>query len=93
VVRFNPITVYGTGLTQFVVLPLSRRVARQVYSGIAAWGLSMTFSAGRAALIASPLLSVMIVQPTATNRTYLIAGMVTGEYMQQVGTELVGGGK
>jgi hypothetical protein len=93
VVRFNPITVYGTGLTQFVVLPLSRRVARQVYSGIAAWGLSMTFSSGRAALIASPLLSVMIVQPTATNRTYLIAGMVTGEYMQQVGTELVGGGK
>jgi hypothetical protein len=82
--------VYGTGLAQFVVVPLSRQIAGEVYRRAAEWGQSLTFPTGTAALLSSSLLSLMVVRPTSIPRTFLVAGMVDGERLRQVGAELSG---
>ncbi|HEU4423076.1 MAG TPA: hypothetical protein VFR67_11140 [Pilimelia sp.] len=86
----NPYGIYGTGLAQFVVLPLSRRIGREVFRRAAAWGQSLTFDTGTAALLSSSLLSLMVVDPAGTRQTYLLAGMVGSERLRQAGSELSG---
>jgi hypothetical protein len=93
VFRFSPITLYGTGLTQIAVLPLTRRVSGDAFRSVAAWGQTLTYPSGSAALISSSVVSVMVVRNAATRQTYLVAGMVDSALMQQVGAELVGVGE
>jgi hypothetical protein len=42
------------------------------------------------ALIAAPLLSVLVVRSEVSRTTYLVAGLVDAEIMQRVGAELAG---
>ena len=53
--------VYGTGLAAFVLVPTSRDIAEQaVNSAAAAGGYPVTVTAGRAARVTTPLLSVAV---------------------------------
>jgi hypothetical protein len=80
--------VYGTGLTQILVVPLAGRVDREVLRAVRNWGQQLAVPDGDAAIIAAPLLSVMVVHSHTTDRTYLIAGMIDGEKMRQVGVDI-----
>jgi hypothetical protein len=90
VVRYSPIGIYGTGLSQFVVLPLANRLAGEVYRTAQPWGQTLTFPNGTGVLLATPVLSVLILRLPATRQTYLVAGMVDSPLVQQVATELAG---
>lgn len=86
----SAVGVYGTGLAQYLVLPLPREFGRDAYDGATKWGQRLTFPAGAAALISTSLVSVLVVRPNAGRRTYLVAGLVNGELLEQVGAELAG---
>jgi hypothetical protein len=88
--QFSPIAVYGTGLTQVAVLPLSSRIGREAYRGVAAWGQTLTYPGGTAALISTSVLSLMIVEVPQARNAYLLAGLVDAALMQRMGAELAG---
>jgi hypothetical protein len=90
-VRFTVGDVYGTGLTQILVVTLSERVGGEVLRAVGNWGQRLIVPDGDAAIIAAPLLSVMVVHSHAADRTYLIAGMIDGEKMRQVGVDVAAG--
>lgn len=85
-------TLYGTGLTQIAVLPLSNRVAGDVYRSIGTWGRWLSFATGDGALVSTALLSVMVVRNAVTRQSFLLAGLVDGVLMEQAGTDLARGG-
>jgi hypothetical protein len=90
VVRFRTGEVYGTGLTQILVVVLDRGVARDALRVAGSWGSRQRVAGGELALIAAPLLSVLIVRSEINRTTYLVAGLVDAEVMQRVGAELAG---
>lgn len=83
------IGAYGTGLAQFVVLPVPpgigfdamRRAAR-------AGGAQLDFPDGEGVLIATPLVSVLAMDADPVHRTYLLAGLVDPALLKQAGAEL-----
>jgi hypothetical protein len=77
---------YGSGLSSFVVVALPGRFGREAFQRIATYGQAVTVPAGDAALIATGLLSVLIVR--TTDRTYLVAGMVQPALLQRVAVDL-----
>lgn len=79
---------YGTGLAQFVVLPLPRNVAFSALDTVSKnGGVKITVRHGRAELIQIPLLTVLIEQ-VGFRRTYLVAGLVDHTVLQQAATDL-----
>ena len=88
VFRFRPGEVYGTGLTQILVVVLSREISRDALRIAGSWGSRQQVTGGQLALIAAPLLSVLVVRSDRTRTTYLVAGLVDAEVMQRVGAEL-----
>jgi hypothetical protein len=83
------ISAYGTGLGQFVVLPVPRRIGFEALrSAEQAGGVDLPFPDGDGRLLTSPLLTVVVMQSTAARRTYVLAGMVTGDLLRQAGAEL-----
>ncbi|GIJ43274.1 hypothetical protein Val02_01600 [Virgisporangium aliadipatigenens] len=88
---FSPFRVYGTGLTQFVVVAIPDRFGNDVYRAAADWGQPVQVSSGRAVILATPLVSVVVAQGEGRGRgrpTYLATGMVDGVFMDAVGKEL-----
>ncbi|GIE95386.1 hypothetical protein Ari01nite_28510 [Paractinoplanes rishiriensis] len=77
---------YGTGLTSFVVTALPRRIGGQAYQRVAAFGTAVEVPAGAAALIATGLLTVLVVQ--TGERTYLAAGFVQPVVLQRAAADL-----
>jgi hypothetical protein len=77
---------YGTGLTSFVVTALPRRIGAQAYQRVAAFGTAVEVPAGGAALIATGLLTVLVVQ--AGERTYLAAGFVQPAVLERAAGDL-----
>ena len=90
VIRFQTGEVYGVGLTQILVVPLAREVSRDALRIAGNWGSRQQVSGGQLALIAAPLLSVLVVRSEVSRTTYLVAGLVDAEVMQRVGAELAG---
>jgi hypothetical protein len=90
VIRFRTGEVYGTGLTQILVVVLDRGVARDALRIAGSWGSRQQVAGGELALIAAPLLSVLVVRSAVSRTTFLVAGLVDAEIMQRVGTELAG---
>jgi hypothetical protein len=90
VLEANSFALYGTGLAQVAVVPLSRQIGGDAYRTAAAWGQQIAFPAGSGALIATSLLSVMVVESGVNRRRfrYLVAGMVDNELLRQIGAEL-----
>jgi hypothetical protein len=90
VIRFRTGEVYGTGLTQILVVILDREISRDALRIAGSWGSRQTVAGGQLALIAAPLLSVLVVRSEVSRTTYLVAGLVDAEIMQRVGAELAG---
>jgi hypothetical protein len=90
VIRFHSGDVYGTGLTQLLVVPLAREVSRDALRIAGDWGSRQRVAGGQLALIAAPLLSVLVVRSEVSRATYLVVGLVDAEVMQRVGAELAG---
>jgi hypothetical protein len=77
--------VYGSGLAQFVVISLPGRFGSQAYDQAARFGAKVSVPQGDAALIATGLLSVLVVRG---ERTYLVAGLVQPAVLQGVAGDL-----
>jgi hypothetical protein len=87
----TPFVGYGAGLTQFVVMAVPDRFGNDVYRAAAAWGQPVSVPSGRAVIIATPLVSLLVAQSETRGRgrpTYIATGMVDGVFMDQVGKEL-----
>jgi hypothetical protein len=83
------VSAYGTGLSQFVVLPVPRRIGFEALrSAEQAGGADLPFPAGEGRLLTTPLLTVVVMQSTAARRTYVLAGLVNGDLLKQAGAEL-----
>lgn len=79
--------VYGTGLAQFVVLAVPHRIGARVYEAAVTVGSSVDVPYGLAALIATGLLTVLVVE---ADRMYLVAGLVDPAVLRQVAVDLAG---
>lgn len=77
---------YGTGLSSFIVAALPGRFGGPAFDRVAAFGQKVTVPSGDAALIATGLLSVLVVR--TTDRFYLVAGMVQPALLQLVAVDL-----
>lgn len=81
---------YGTGLAQFLVLPLPRRAGFDVIRRITrANGTPLTYPTGRGVQISTPLLSVLAVHTDLTEQSYLMVGLVEPKLLRQAATDLV----
>jgi hypothetical protein len=79
---------YGSGLSQFVVLPLPRNVASSAFDTASKnGGKKVTLPFGRATVIQIPLLTVLIEQ-VGYRRSYLITGLVNPTVLEQAANEL-----
>lgn len=76
---------YGTGLAQFVVAALPGRFGSRAYDRIAAFGQAVTVPQGTAAILATGLLTVLVVR---AERTYLVAGLVDPAVLRGLAAEL-----
>jgi hypothetical protein len=92
-IRFHTGEVYGTGLTQLLVVALAREISRDALRIAGNWGSRQQVPGGQMALIAAPLLSVLVVRSERSRTTYLVVGLVDAEIMQRVGTELATAGR
>lgn len=80
--------VYGTGLAQYAVLPVPGRLGYEAYDSAVRWGRPVTLPGGEAGVIATALVSLLVVKSTRTGRTFLLAGPVDVELLQQAAAEL-----
>jgi hypothetical protein len=79
--------VYGTGLSALVVVALPGRFGAAAFEQIRTYGQQVSLpGTGEAALIATGLLSVLVVH--AGNRTFLVSGLVGAPLMQRVAAAL-----
>jgi hypothetical protein len=83
----DAVGVYGTGLARFVVLNVPRRFGAGAYDNAAAFGRSVPVPGGRAALLVTGLLTVLVVQG---DRTYLAAGLVEPATLERAAADLAG---
>jgi hypothetical protein len=84
------IGTYGTGLAQFLVLPIPRRAGFDVIRRITrANGTPLTYPTGLGVQISTPLLSVLALHSDVTEQTYLMVGLVEPKLLRQAATELV----
>jgi hypothetical protein len=83
------VAVYGTGFTQFVVIPTPRNVGVEAMRrATQAAGVPLIYPDGHGVLISTPLLSVVAMDARAGRRNYLVAGLVDGDLLQQAALEL-----
>jgi hypothetical protein len=83
------VAVYGTGFTQFVVVPTPRRIGFEAMRrATQAAGTALTLPDGDGVLLSTPLLSVLAMDSHRARRNYLVAGLVDGELLRQAGAEL-----
>jgi hypothetical protein len=81
---------YGTGLAQFLVLPLPRRAGFDVIRRITrANGTPLTYPTGRGVQISTPLLSVLALHTDLTEQSYLMVGLVDPKLLRQAAIDLV----
>jgi hypothetical protein len=84
------IGTYGTGLAQFLVLPVPRRAGFDAIRRITrANGTPLTYPTGRGVQISTPLLSVLALHSDLTEQTYLMVGLVEPKLLRQAAVDLV----
>ncbi|HKS99425.1 MAG TPA: hypothetical protein VJT31_07830, partial [Rugosimonospora sp.] len=87
--RISGTAAYGSGYTQFVVLPLPRQIGLSAYrSATSAGGTVTELPGGESVLVSTPLLSVLVLDSDVAHRTYVLAGLVDGKLLQAAATEL-----
>jgi hypothetical protein len=82
--------VYGSGLTELVVLAAPGRIGRDAYDTMAKYGTAVTYPGddAEATIISTSLLSVLVVRNHAVRQTYLVAGFVNPAVLRSAGAEL-----
>jgi hypothetical protein len=82
--------IYGSGLTELVVLAAPRNVGREAYDALAKYGTTVDYPGDddQAKIISTSLLSVLVIRNRAVRQTYLVAGFVQPAVLRAAGTEL-----
>jgi hypothetical protein len=85
--------IYGSGLTELVVLAAPGRIGRDAYDTIAKYGTAVDYPGDddEATIISTSLLSVLVVRNRDVHQTYLVAGFVKPAVLRSAGTELAEG--
>jgi hypothetical protein len=87
---FEPVGVYGGGLATFVVLGIRGDTGRDlVPDAISAGGTPLYLPGGSVVLISAPLINAVLVQPSGFYVTFLIAGTVGTEVLEQAADSLM----
>ncbi len=79
------IGVYGYGLSSFVVIQLPRDIANSAIDAATKAGAK---TAENTVSLDIPPLSLVVVRAARSRRTYLLAGLVSGQVLAQAGAEL-----
>ncbi len=80
---------YGSGFSQFVVVPVPRQTELPALrSARNAGGTPVQLPGGDGVLISTPLLSVFVMDSHLTRRNYLLAGLVDGKLLTAAAAEL-----
>lgn len=86
---FRVIGIYGGGLATFVVAGLRGRAGRRLIpDALSAGGTALDLPGAAGAAISAPLLNAVIVQPADVSLTFLLAGTVSDEVLEQAATTL-----
>ena len=86
---FESIGAYGGGLTTFVVLGVRGSAARNlVPDAVSAGGAPLAIAGGAGVVISAPLINAVIVRPPGFFVTFLLAGTVSTQLLEQAATEL-----
>ena len=86
---FETIGAYGGGLTTFAVLGVRGSAGRHlVPDAVTAGGTPLVIAGGAAAEISAPLLNAVIVRPPGFFVTFLLAGTVSTQVLEQAATQL-----
>ena len=86
---FEMVGAYGGGLTTFAVIGVRGSAARHlVPDAVTAGGTPLVIAGGAAAEISAPLLNAVIVRPPGFFITFLLAGTVSTQLLEQAATEL-----
>jgi hypothetical protein len=86
---FEAIGVYGGGLATFVVLGVRGPGRNLVADALSAGGSALDVAGATGALISAPLINAVIVRPSGFFVTFLIAGTVSTQLLEQAATTLV----
>jgi hypothetical protein len=86
---FEEIGVYGGGLSTFVVLGVRGTAGRNlVPDAVSAGGTPLAVSGGTGVVIGAPLINAVIVRPSGFFVTFLLAGTVSAQLLEQAAAEL-----
>ena len=86
---FEAVGAYGGGLTTFVVLGVRGSAGRRLIpDAVKAGGAPLVIAGGAAAEISAPLLNAVIVRPPGFFVTFLLAGTVSTQLLEQAATGL-----
>jgi hypothetical protein len=86
---FEQVGVYGGGLTTFVVLGVRGSAGRNLISdAISAGGTPLPIASGPGVLIGAPLVNAIIFRPSGFFVTFLIAGTVSTDLLEQAATQM-----
>jgi hypothetical protein len=86
---FETIGVYGGGLTTFVVIGVRGGAGRNlVPDAVSAGGTPLAIAGGTGVVIGAPLINAVIVRPPGFFVTFLLAGTVSAELLEQAATAL-----
>jgi hypothetical protein len=84
------VAAYGSGFSRFAVLPLPNRVGQSALNAAEDAGAGVTsLSGGTAALIETPLLTVLLAQSQSGGPVYLLTGAVTPTLLIRAGSDLL----
>ena len=87
---FESVGVYGGGLATFVVLGIRGGAGRNlVPDAISAGATPLDLPGGSGVLISAPLINAVLVQPSGFYVTFLIAGTVSTEVLEQAADSLM----
>jgi hypothetical protein len=86
----DDVAAYGSGFSRFAVLPLPNRVGQSALNAAEDAGAGgVSLSGGNAALIETPLLTVLLAQSQSGGPVYLLTGAVTPTLMIRAGQDLL----
>jgi hypothetical protein len=86
---FETIGAYGGGLTTFVVLAVRGSAGRELVPDVvSAGGTPLTIAGGAGAEISAPLINAIVVRPPGWFWTFLLAGTVSSQLLEQAATDL-----
>jgi hypothetical protein len=80
---------YGTGLTRFLVIPIPRRIYEDARDRARkAGGAQYVLPDGRAVIVSTQLLTMMVMDADTANRNYLVVGLVSASTLHAAGDQL-----